>query len=136
MFGGASIWMITTCAFGCDVRTFFTIAVRFCVRSVADNPRSPSLAPVSITITSAVSRSSQSVRRNAPADVSPLRPAFWIFTLYPSESAMCPIWPGHASDGSGRPSPAVRLVPMKRTRVGASIAFRPGSTELPGGRGV
>ena len=39
-------------------------------------PRSPSLAPVSITSTATGCRSSQSIRRRAPADVSPLTPAF------------------------------------------------------------
>ena len=39
-------------------------------------PRSPSLAPVSSTSTTTGCFISQSIRRNAPAEVSPLTPAF------------------------------------------------------------
>ena len=38
-------------------------------------PRRPSLAPVSTTSTATGWRSSQSMRRSAPAEVSPLTPA-------------------------------------------------------------
>ena len=55
---------------------------------VASRPRSPSLAPVSITSTAAGSRSSQSIRRRAPADVSPLTPALTATNRSPAESIL------------------------------------------------
>ena len=83
-------------------------------------PRKPSLAPVSSTITSPGPVNSQSTRRSAPADVSPLSPAFTTFTFTPAESALRPISAGKALSGSS-PSPAVRLVPMNRI-VGRELA--------------
>ena len=74
------------------------------------SPRSPSLAPVSSTNTSTGPRSSQSVRRSAPAEVSPDNPAFTTAKGKPAESIRCCNTAGHAWSGS-IPNPAVRLVP-------------------------
>src|SRR5436190_3103120 len=58
--------------------------------------------------------SSQSVRRSAPALVSPLRPAFWISKGKPAARTFSPINAGNASFGC-TPKPAVRLSPRKTT---------------------
>jgi hypothetical protein len=51
-------------------------------------PRRPSLAPVSMTSTETGWRRSQSIRRRAPAEVSPLTPAFTASNASPAESIL------------------------------------------------
>src|SRR5687768_5920697 len=99
-------------------RTRSMIAWMFARRESTERPRRPSFAPVSSTNTSTGCRTSQSIRRRAPAEVSPLYPALSTRYGRPSESIRCAMSAGYASSGS-RPSPAVRLVPTKSKRLGA-----------------
>ncbi len=80
------------------------------------------MAPVSITTTcGGASRSSQSTRRRAPAEVSPESPPFTTWMRKFAESAMAWITAGYASPGSS-PKPAVSEVPTNRTLTRPSVA--------------
>src|SRR5688500_9201743 len=105
--------------FGDAARTRSMIAWMFALIESTDRPRRPSFAPVSSTKTSTGSRTSHSIRRSAPAEVSPLYPALSTRYGKPRESTRRAISAGYASSGS-RPSPAVRLVPTNRSRLGTA----------------
>jgi putative ABC transport system ATP-binding protein len=123
MFGGASICTTNIFAAGRSAFTFPRIASMFARSESVSSPRSPSLAPVSSTNTSTGLRSNQSIRRSAPAEVSPDNPAFTTLKGKPAESIRCCSTAGHACSGS-IPAPAVRLVPsiriVRRTAAGAA----------------
>src|SRR5690606_20335140 len=131
MFGSDSIPASTISTSGRASRMRSTIA--WMLRSVdaGSMPRSMSFAPVSSTTMSKSCRSSQSIRRSAPADVSPLTPAFTTSNGRPVSAMRRSIRSGNDCD-SGSPRPAVRLVPMKSTvpractpRSPASMPFAP-----------
>src|SRR5690606_10111155 len=92
-----------------------------CSVEAGSMPRSMSFAPVSSTTTSKSCRRSQSMRRSAPADVSPLTPALTTSNGSPASSIRRSIRSGYDC-ASGSPSPAVRLVPMKSTVRSAASA--------------
>src|SRR6266542_6555502 len=103
-------------ACGCTRFTDATTRSMFDRAESGSRPRSASLAPVSMTTRSAGLRSTHSIRRTAPAVVSPLSPALTALIGVPAESASLETSAGYACSGS-RPGPAVRLVP-KNTTVG------------------
>src|SRR5688500_6158862 len=98
--------------------------------ALTGSPRSPSLAPVSTTITAAGWRSTQTSRRSSPAEVSPLTPAFTTWYGSRFASILRCICCGYALSGSS-PSPAVSDVPRRRSgrgpsRVGGTLSATPG----------
>ncbi len=77
-----------------SVRTRSTMARMFRRVSSGSAPRSMSLAPVSSTSTSKGWRSSQSSRRSAPAELSPLTPALTTRWGRPASRIFCSISAG------------------------------------------
>ena len=75
-FGGTRIPRRTMAGLGDCALARSIIAWMLERNESTSRPRSPSLAPVSITRTATGSRSSHSILRRVPADVSPLTPAF------------------------------------------------------------
>jgi hypothetical protein len=72
----------------------------FALAASGDKPRSASFAPPSMTTTSAGVRSTQSIRRAAPAVVSPDNPALTAVIGTPSAAAFFSINDGNACAGS------------------------------------
>jgi putative ABC transport system ATP-binding protein len=129
MFGGASIAMSPITACGRTARTARITATTFARVESTSNPRNASFAPVSSTKTSTGPRNNHGTRLSAPAEVSPLNPAFTTWKGNPAESIFRCSSAGYASSGS-RPSPAVSDVPIKTTVRGGTLDPA-SSTKIP-----